>query len=52
MGEIFLISPIISLWREIMIEGLMTGEIWERYGRDDGREKISRNPLFKGVSGV
>lgn len=56
MGEMFLISPS-SLpsspcGAKEMIEGGMTGETRERYGRDDGRDKISRNPLFKGVSGV
>ena len=32
------------------IEGVMTGVIWERYGRDDGRDEKPKMPLNKGVS--
>jgi len=28
------------------------GEIWERNGRDDGRDEKSKIPLFKGLSTV
>jgi len=47
MGEIIFIPPIslpshsLNTPREVGI----TGEIWERKGRDEGRDEIDGNPL-------
>jgi hypothetical protein len=30
----------------------MTGVIWERNGRDDGRDKNGKIPLFKGLDAI
>ena len=41
--------PYILMYARSGIEGVMTGVIWERYGRDDGRDEKAKIPLYKGV---
>ena len=41
--------PYILMYARRGIEGVMTGVIWERYGRDDGRDEKPKMPLYKGV---